>query len=112
MQSTEVGKNPARKIFHVSSRETIQGLRDEILRMHGFEVKSTLFSRQTLGELGHKEYDLVLIDVESENRVESAQELCDDIKKIVPNSMLPSSATTASRLKATAPTKSSAQSST
>jgi DNA-binding NtrC family response regulator len=84
MQATDVGKNPARKIFHVSSRETIQGLRDEILRMHGFEVKSTLFSRQTLGELGHREYDLVLIDVESENRVESAQELCDDIKKIVP----------------------------
>jgi DNA-binding NtrC family response regulator len=84
MQPTHVGKSPTHKIFHVSSRETIQGLRDEILRMHGFEVKSMLFSRQTLGELSHNEYDLVLIDVESENRVESAQELCDDIKKIVP----------------------------
>ena len=30
-------------------------------------------------------YDLILIDVESDVRVQSAQELCDEIKKIVPD---------------------------
>ena len=72
------------RIFHVSSREQIQGLRDEILRLHGFEVRSTLYSKQTLYEVGHFDYDLVLIDVESDRKVDSAQELCDAIKKVVP----------------------------
>ena len=73
------------RIFHVSSREIIMGLRDEILRMHGFEVQSTVFSQQTLDEVGKTDYDLVLIDVESDIRVQSAQELCDEIKKVVPD---------------------------
>jgi DNA-binding NtrC family response regulator len=77
--------NGRQRIFHVSSRETIMGLRDEILRMHGFEVQSTVFSRQTLDEVGKTDYDLVLIDVESDVRVQSAQELCDEIKKVVPH---------------------------
>ena len=74
----------AQTIFHVSSRENIKGLRDEILRMHGYEVKSTVFSDQTLGAIGTENYDLVLIDVESNGRVQSAQELCANIKKVVP----------------------------
>jgi DNA-binding NtrC family response regulator len=73
------------RIFHVSSRETIKSLRDEVLRLHGFEVQSTLFSQQTLKEVGGTDYDLVLIDVESDGRVQSAQELCDAIKKVVPD---------------------------
>ena len=60
------------------------GLRDEILRMHGYEVQSTVFSQQILREIGDKSFDLVLIDVESDVRVQSAQELCDEIKKVVP----------------------------
>ena len=85
MSATTAENTEARRIFHVSSRENIKGLRDEILRMHGFEVQSALFSTQILGELRHQEYDLVLIDVESDVRVESAQELCDSIKKVVPD---------------------------
>ena len=78
------GSNGRQRIFHVSSRENIKGLRDEILRMHGFEVQSTLYSSRALDEVGQRDYDLVLIDVESEGRVQSAQELCDEIKKVVP----------------------------
>jgi len=59
-------------------------LRDEILRMHGFEVQSTLFSDHSLDQVAAADYDLVLIDVESDVRVRSAQELCDEIKKVVP----------------------------
>jgi DNA-binding NtrC family response regulator len=84
MQGTEPGSNGRKRIFHVSSRENIMGLRDEILRMHGFEVESTVYSRQVLDALTHKDYDLVLIDVEADVRVQSAQELCDDIKKVHP----------------------------
>jgi DNA-binding NtrC family response regulator len=73
-----------KRIFHVSSRLNIMGLRDEILRLHGFEVDSTVYSRQAAEELGEKDYDLVLIDVEADVRVQSAQELCDEIKKVHP----------------------------
>jgi DNA-binding NtrC family response regulator len=84
MQGTATEHGEVPRIFHVSSRENIMGLRDEILRMHGYEVQSTLFSQQTLGQIGDDSFDLVLIDVESDVRVQSAQELCDEIKKVVP----------------------------
>jgi CheY-like chemotaxis protein len=38
-----------------------------------------------LEEVTRENYDLVLIDVEAEVRVQSAQELCDEIKKSVPD---------------------------
>jgi DNA-binding NtrC family response regulator len=84
MQATSTGRDGRRRIFHVSSRENIKGLRDQILRLHGFEVQSTLYSSRALDELAQTDYDLVLIDVESDVRVQSAQELCDEIKKVVP----------------------------
>jgi DNA-binding NtrC family response regulator len=73
-----------KRIFHVSSRLNIMGLRDEILRMHGFDVDSTVYSQQAAGGVAEKDYDLVLIDVEADVRVQSAQELCDEIKKVRP----------------------------
>jgi DNA-binding NtrC family response regulator len=76
--------NGKRRIFHVSSRENIMELRDEILRMHGFEVKSTLYSGKALDEVSQSDYDLVLIDVEADVKVKSAQQLCDEIKKVQP----------------------------
>jgi DNA-binding NtrC family response regulator len=80
-ESASIGK---RRIFHVSSRENIMELRDEILRMHGFEVSSTLYSGKALDEVSGNDYDLVLIDVEADVKVKSAQELCDEIKKVHP----------------------------
>jgi DNA-binding NtrC family response regulator len=84
MQATSTGSDGRQRIFHVSSRENIQNLRDEILRLHGFEVQSMLYSNRAPDEVARKDYDLVLIDVESDFRVQSAQELCDAIKKVVP----------------------------
>jgi len=83
MQATE--SYDRKRIFHVSSRETIMGLRDEILRMQGFEVDSTVYSRRAVDQVAWKDYDLVLIDVEADARVQSAQELCDAIKKVNPD---------------------------
>ena len=37
-----------------------------------------------MDDVAEKDYDLVLIDVDSDIRVQSAQELCDEIKKVVP----------------------------
>ena len=62
----------------------IMGLRDEILRLHGFDVESTVYSNQAANVIAQKDYDLVLIDVEADAKVHSAQELCDEIKKVQP----------------------------
>lgn len=59
-------------------------LRDEILRLHGFYVQSTVYSAKAINEVRSAAYDLVLIDVESDVRVKSAQDLCDTIKKAAP----------------------------
>ena len=76
--------NGRKRIFHVSSRQNIMGLRDEILRMHGFEVESTVYPFNALEQVGQNDFDLVLIDVEADAKVQSAQELCDAIKKVQP----------------------------
>jgi CheY-like chemotaxis protein len=73
------------KILHVSSRELIQKLRDDILRIHGFEVDSTLTFSEALNMVQTAQYSLVLIDVEGENRVAEAELLCDSIKKVIPD---------------------------
>jgi DNA-binding NtrC family response regulator len=84
MQEKEAEESGKKRIFHVSSRLNIMGLRDEILRMHGFDVDSAVYSRQAAEGVAEKDYDLVLIDVEADVRVQSAQELCDEIKKVHP----------------------------
>ena len=84
MQGKATESSGRKRIFHVSSRLNIMELRDEILRMHGFEVDSTVYSRQAPEEVAEKDYDLVLIDVEADVRVQSAQKLCDAIKKVHP----------------------------
>jgi len=72
-------------ILHVSSRELIQKLRDDILRIHGFEVESTLSLDKALELALQTRYSLVLIDVDGENRVAEAEALCDAIKKEIPD---------------------------
>jgi DNA-binding NtrC family response regulator len=85
MQETDTTSSGPKRIFHVSSRANIMVLRDEILRMHGFEVESSIYSSETVDAVAHRDYDLVLIDVEADVKVESAQELCDEIRKVQPD---------------------------
>jgi DNA-binding NtrC family response regulator len=73
----------AQSILHVSSRELIQKLRDDILRINGFEVVSTLSLSEALKMVVRARYSLVLIDVEGPNRVAEAEHLCDEIKKAI-----------------------------
>jgi CheY-like chemotaxis protein len=75
----------AQSILHVSSRELIQKLRDDILRIHGYEVDSTLSLSQAFEMVQRAKYSLVLIDVEGPNRVAEAELLCDAIRKAIPD---------------------------
>jgi DNA-binding response OmpR family regulator len=76
--------NSAPSILHVCSRETILDLRDQILKLHGYGVNSTLRLEQALQYVADRAYDLVLIDVEGDGRIPAAEKLCHDIKTIRP----------------------------
>ena len=67
-------------ILHVCRREMLRPLRDQILRLSGFHVDSTLSVSEALSMFWGKQYDLVLIDVEGEEGVPEAEHLCSEIK--------------------------------
>ncbi|QNI35399.1 response regulator [Edaphobacter albus] len=67
-------------ILHVCNREMLLPLRDQILRISGFDVDSTLHMKDALHMFWAKHYDLVLIDVEGESGIHAAETLCSEIK--------------------------------
>jgi DNA-binding response OmpR family regulator len=75
---------PELAILHVCGRDMLRPLRDQILRISGFHVDSTLNIEEGLTLFGSRHYDLVLIDVEGESGVVKAEELCSKIKTTHP----------------------------
>jgi DNA-binding response OmpR family regulator len=67
-------------ILHMSKREMLRPLRDQVLRVSGYDVDSTLDSAEALTMFVARAYDLVLIDVEGERGIPEAEELCSAIK--------------------------------
>ena len=71
-------------ILHVGSREMVVQLRDRILRLHGFEVFSTLSLDEAPVLFQRRPFDLVLVDVEGQGRVPQAERLCEEIRELHP----------------------------
>jgi DNA-binding response OmpR family regulator len=67
-------------ILHICRREMLRPLRDQILRISGFDVDSTLSHAEGLSMFWTRPYDLVLIDVEGESGIKEAEHLCSEIK--------------------------------
>lgn len=67
-------------ILHICNREMLRPLRDQILRISGFDVDSTLSHAEGLSMFWARQYDLVLIDVEGESGISEAEHLCSEIK--------------------------------
>ena len=59
-----------------------------MLRLKGFQVDSTLTHAEALSNFWGRNYDLVLIDVEGDQGVESAEKLCAEIKTAVPQQLV------------------------
>ena len=78
----------AKSILHICSREMLRPLRDQILRLSGFEVDSTLSTGEGLSLFWGKSYDLVLIDVEGEQKIHDAEHMCTEIKTAQPEQMV------------------------
>ncbi len=79
---------PSKSILHICAREVLRPLRDQILKLSGFEVDSTLSSAEGLQLFWAKDYDLVLIDVEGEHRIQEAEHLCSEIKTANPEQLV------------------------
>lgn len=62
----------------------LRPLRDQILRLSGFEVDSTLSIAEGLTMFWAKHYDLVLVDVEGEQKIQDAEHICSEIKTAQP----------------------------
>ena len=76
----ETPTSSKRAILHICTRETIRPLRDQVLRLHGFEVDSTLNHNEGLSMFWARQYDLVLIDVEGETGISQAEHMCSEVK--------------------------------
>jgi DNA-binding response OmpR family regulator len=75
-------------ILHICRREMLRPLRDQILRISGFDVDSTLSYAEGLSMFSERRYDLVLIDVEGESGIAEAEHLCSQIKRAHPGQLI------------------------
>jgi hypothetical protein len=69
-------------ILHLCKREVLRPLRDAILRLSGYEVTSTCDFSEAVDLFLTAPFALVLIDVEGEEGIPLAENLCETIKKI------------------------------
>jgi DNA-binding response OmpR family regulator len=67
-------------ILHMCKREMLRPLRDQVLRVSGYDVDSTLNAGEALAIFSSRAYDLVLIDVEGEHGIPEAEHLCSQVK--------------------------------
>ncbi len=67
-------------ILHICRREMLRPLRDQILRVSGFHVDSTVDSASALSMFSNRPYDLVLVDVEGQTGIEEAEYICSKVK--------------------------------
>ena len=84
-----IGNSTGKKaILHICSREMLRPLRDQVLRLSGFEVESALATDEGLKMFWQRQYDLVLVDVEGEGAIPHAEHLCSEIKTAQPEQMV------------------------
>jgi DNA-binding response OmpR family regulator len=80
MIHTQNGSNGKPAILHCCKREILRPLRDQILRLSGYKVDSADDIEAALSAFRSQDYNLVLIDVDSEPAVHEAERLCSEVK--------------------------------
>lgn len=69
-------------ILHVCGRDVLRPIRDQILRLSGYNVESTCDYAGALDLFRSRPFDLVLIDVEGEEAMGAAERLCSEAKTV------------------------------
>lgn len=78
----------ATRILHYCKRQILRPLRDQILRLSGYEVDSATEFDEVLDRFDSSDYELVLIDVDSEPGVHEAERLCSEFKTRRPHQVV------------------------
>lgn len=73
-------KSADASILHFCKREMLRPLRDQILRLSGFAVDSSMQKEEVLSLFRSRQYDLILVDVEGEASIPEAEGLCSEFK--------------------------------
>lgn len=81
-------KAPSSAILHICRRETLRPLRDQILRIYGYQVDSTLSNTEAISLFGRHPYQLVLVDVEGESGIHEAESLCSEVRTAHPGQLV------------------------
>jgi DNA-binding response OmpR family regulator len=84
----EVSPDHPPVLLHVCRREMLRPLRDQILRLSGYEVDSTVAHTEGFTMFQSRPYSLVLIDVEGESGVHQAESLCSEIRTSHPGQLV------------------------
>ena len=66
----------------------LRPLRDQILRLSGYEVDSVMSADEGRSSFWQKLYDLVLIDVEGESAIAEAEALCSELRAAQPEQLI------------------------
>ncbi len=82
------GTETKQYILHICRREILRPIRDEILRLSGFEVESTCLREDAIEIFQGNLFHLVLVDVEGQDGVEMAEGLCGDVRTIHPGQLV------------------------
>jgi hypothetical protein len=85
-QAMETTVDNKRSILHICNREVLRPLRDQILRISGFHVDSSLSHSEGLSLFWARQYDLVLIDVEGESGIHDGSNSAPRSRPRSPNS--------------------------
>ena len=72
--------SPRKSILHLCKREILRPLREQILRISGFDVDSATTVEEALSAFWTRHFDLVLIDVDGDAAVQEAERLCSEVK--------------------------------
>jgi DNA-binding response OmpR family regulator len=88
MSADQIQTDEKKSILHVCKREVLRPIRDEILRLSGFEVESTCDHEEALAMYQADEFSLVLVDVEGAEGVPMAEHLCGAVKNIQPDQVV------------------------
>ena len=83
-QNGNGAESQKQRILHVCTRDVLRPVRDQILRVAGYDVDSSETHEDALTKAKENRYDLVLIDIDSQHHVRNAEELCSAVKSADP----------------------------
>jgi CheY-like chemotaxis protein len=80
-ETENVVETPSKPLLlHICTHDVMRPIRDQILRLAGYNVDSAENHEDALQKVRQRRYDLALIDIHGQHQVRDAEQLCEEIK--------------------------------